>query len=186
MTSVRLFTILCALLALAGCAAPYQPYVSENAGKVRIKLANGSNFSSVAGNLRTSVNGQCGEPVRLPQLFPYFGAPVVQKYPRPGSDAANTYPRAQMFGASDPTRSDSAELQLAPGRYLFSFFAGIGLSNCGLGAFIDLDPKRQYEIEFRFDTTARQCLISATRLDESEGRAEWRKYEFLSGEACKK
>lgn len=186
MTCIRLFTILCALLALAGCAAPYQPYVSENAGKVRIKLANGAIFSSVAGNLRTSVNGQCGEPVRLPQLFPYFGAPVVQKYPRPGSDAANTYPRAQMFGASDPARSDSAELQLAPGRYLFSFFAGIGLSNCGLGAFIDLDPKRQYEIEFRFDTTARQCLINATRLDESEGRAEWRKYEFLSGEACRK
>ena len=186
MTRVRLFTPLCALLALAGCAAPYQPFVSETSGKVRIKLANGAIFSSVAGNLRTSVNGQCGEPVRLPQLFPYFGAPVIQKYPRPGSDPANTYPRAEMFGASDPTRSDSAELQLAPGRYLFSFFAGIGLSNCGLGAFIDLDPKRQYEIEFRFDTSTRQCLINATRLDEREGRMEWRQYAFLNGEACKK
>ena len=91
-----------------------------------------------------------------------------------------------MFGASDPTRSGGAELQLAPGRYLFSFFAGIGLSNCGLDGFIDLDPKRQYEIEFRFDTSTRQCLINATRLDEREGRMEWRQYAFLNGEACRK
>ena len=53
-------------------------------------------------------------------------------------------------------------------------------------AFIDVDPKRQYEIEFRFDVNARQCLVSATRLDESAGRMEWRKYALRSGEACTK
>ena len=180
------FATLCILLYLAGCAAPYKPYLSDTAGKVRIKLANGAIFSSVAGNLRPSVNGQCGEPMRLPQLFPYFGPPPAQKYSQSRPEPAGASPRAGMQGASEATRTDSAELQLAPGRYLFSFFAGIGLSNCGLGAFIDVDPRRQYEIEFRFDVIARQCLISATRLDDSEGRAEWRKYDFRSGEACSK
>ena len=124
--------------------------------------------------------------MRLPQLFPYFGPPPAQKYSQSRPEPTGASPRAGMQGASEATRTDSAELQLAPGRYLFSFFAGIGLSNCGLGAFIDVDPGRQYEIEFRFDVNARQCLVSATRLDDSEGRAEWRKYDFRSGEACSK
>ena len=186
MTRLGRFATLCTLLYLAGCAAPYKPYLSDTAGKVRIKLANGAIFSSVAGNLRSTVNGQCGEPVRLPQLFPYVGPPPALKYSQSRPDPNGAYPRADMQGSSEPTRTDSAELQLAPGRYLFSFFAGIGLSNCGLAAFIDVDPRRQYEIEFRFDVNARQCLVSATRLDESEGHMVWRKYEFRSGEACAK
>ena len=186
MTRLGRFATLCTLLYLAGCAAPYKPYLSDTAGKVRIKLANGAIFSSVAGNLRSTVNGQCGEPVRLPQLFPYVGPPPALKYSQSRPDPNGAYPRADMQGSSEPTRTDSAELQLAPGRYLFSFFAGIGLSNCGLAAFIDVDPRRQYEIEFRFDVNARQCLVSATRLDEGEGHMVWRKYEFRSGEACAK
>ena len=186
MKRLRRFATLCTLLYLAGCAAPYKPYLSDTAGKVRIKLANGAIFSSVAGNLRSTVNGQCGEPLRLPQLFPYLGPPPALKYSQSRPDPNGAYPRADMQGSSEPTRTDSAELQLAPGRYLFSFFAGIGLSNCGLAAFIDVDPRRQYEIEFRFDVNARQCLVSATRLDESEGHMVWRKYEFRSGEACAK
>ena len=96
--------------------------------------------------------------MRVPQLFPYFG-PAMQNASSSGTSYVPTYLRVGMQDSSDPTRSSEAELQLAPGRHLFSFFAGIGLSNCGLGALIEVEPKRQYEIEFRIDTSARQCLV---------------------------
>ena len=142
-------------------------------------------FSSVSGNVRAADDGKCGEPMQVPQLFPYFG-PLVQSSSRLGTDHVTTYPRAGMQDSSDPTRSSEAELQLAPGRHLFSFFAGIGLSNCGLGALIDVEPKRQYEIEFCFDTSARQCLVKATRLEEAQGRLAWQPYGLVNGVACKK
>jgi hypothetical protein len=185
MTRIHFFTVICTSLFLVGCAAPYQPYVSESASKVRLKLANGAVFSSVAGNVRSADDGKCGEPMRVPQLFPYFG-PSMRDNSRSGRDYVPTYLRASMQDSTDPTRGSEAELQLAPGRHLFSFFAGIGLSNCGLGALIDMEPKRQYEIAFRFDTEARQCLVTATRLEESQGRLAWQPYALSNAVACKK
>ena len=185
MTGINVFIILCASLFLGGCAGPYKPYVAESASKVRLRLANGMIFSSVAGNVRAADAGKCGEPMRLPQLFPYFG-PLVQSSSRLGTDPVTIYPRAGMQDSSDPTRSSEAELQLAPGRQLFFFAAGIGMSYCGLGALIDVEPERQYEIEFRFDTSAPQCLVKATRLEVAQGRLAWQPYGFVSGVACKK
>ena len=92
--------------------------------------------------------------MRVPQLFPYLG-PSMQDNSRSGRDYVPTCLRAGMRDSTDPTRSSEADLQLAPGRHLFLFFAGIGSSNCGLGALIDVEPKRQYEIEFRFDANHR-------------------------------
>ena len=182
MTRINVFIIPCISLFLAGCAAPYQPSVSESASKVRLRLANGLTFQA---SLATSDDSKCGEPMRVPPLFPYVG-PAVQNASSSGTNYVPTYLRVGMQDPSDPTRSSEAGLQLAPGRHLFSFFAGIGLSNCGLGAPIEVEPNRHCEIEFRFDTSARQCLVKATRLEEVQGRLVWQPYEFVNGVACKK
>ena len=182
MHRINIFITICMSLLLAGCAAPYRPYVGDSASKVRLRLANGLIFSSVAGNVRSADDGKCGEPMRVPQLFPYFG-PADENASRSSTDSLPNSLTAAVQKPSDSTRSNEAELQLAPGRHLFSFIAGIGMSNCAVPALIDLEPKRHYEIEFRFDTGARQCLVKATRLQEAQGRSAWQPYGFVKGDA---
>ncbi len=185
MNRSNIFFTICMSLLLAGCATPYRPYVGESASKVRLKLANGSIFSSVAGHVRTADDGDCGKPMRVPQLFPYFG-PADENASRSSTDSRPTSLTTAVHKPSDTTRSNEAELHLAPGRHLFSFFAGLGMSNCAVPALIDLEPKRHYEIEFRFDTSAQQCLVKATRLQEASGRSAWQPYGFVKGDACNK
>ncbi|HET9645510.1 MAG TPA: hypothetical protein VFP68_19610 [Burkholderiaceae bacterium] len=68
--------------------------------------------------------------------------------------------------------------------YVLGFIAGIGLSNCGVGGGFDLLPGRQYHVDFRFDTLARQCVITLERLDDAVAGA-WKAQPFLKGEVCK-
>jgi hypothetical protein len=163
---------------LIGCAAPYVPYTGSDASKLRLTLANGGIFSSAASNIRPVHDGKCGETVLVPQLFPYFG-------PRPATQgSAALYPRADMVGSPDPQRSDTVELKLTPGRYALAFIGGIGRSNCSVGGGFDLLPGRQYHVDFRFDTLARQCVITLRRLDDA-GALAWHTQPFLKGEMCK-
>lgn len=185
--SVSRVGLLCTAIALTGCAAPYAPYTGNDAAKVRLTLANGAIFSSVASNVRPVIDGQCGAPARLQQLFPYFGPPrdvPGRTTSSPGSQTPVVYPRAGMVDSPDALRSDAIELQLPPGKHLFSFIAGTGRSNCGVGAGIDLQPGRQYVLDFRFDTVAQRCVVTAKRLEATD-RAEWRSYGFMAGETCR-
>lgn len=186
MKQLRRFGAICALLALVGCASPYAPYLADDAGKVRITLATTSSFSTLTANLRPVVDEKCGPPVRFQQLSPYVEPrrdqiDVIQRF-----EPAQTYPRAAMVGSTDPARSDAVELQLPPGRYLFSQIGVLGSSICAINAAIDIDPTRQYEIEFRIDGNAGKCDVGAKRLEEQGGRSQWRPYGFVRGEVCTK
>jgi hypothetical protein len=179
--------LLFAALGLAGCAASYTPYAADTAAKVRLRLGNGALFSALTTNLRPIVDGKCGEVVSLPQLRQYVLPPTGNQSLRPSpSETGTTYPRAGMQGSTDPLRSDTAELQLAPGRYVFSLIGSLGPSMCGAATVIDVDPNRQYEIEFRVDGVARKCYASTSRLDKQDDAAQWRAYATVSAEACSK
>jgi hypothetical protein len=179
--------LLCNTLGLLGCAASYTPYAADTAAKVRLRLGSGALFSALSSNLRPVVDGKCGEPVRLPQLRQYVLPPTGNRTGRPSaSETGTTYPRAGMRGSTDALRSDSAELQLAPGRYVFSLIGSLGPSMCGAVAVIDVDPNRQYEIEFRIDGVARKCYSSTTRLDKQDDSAQWRPYGTASAQTCAK
>ena len=88
-----------AIALLGACAAPYAPYTGDNPAKLRLRLANGIEFSS-------------------------HGASIEKTRKRDFTDDVKTitYARASMVGSPDPTRGDAAELQLAPGRYLVTLF----------------------------------------------------------------
>lgn len=188
-TSTSKLYALWVAITLTGCAAPYSPYTGNDAAKVRLTLANGAIFSSVASNVRPVVNGKCGLPVRLQQMFPYLGPTLARNVPSsmtfsPGVQTAVVYPRAGMVDSPDPMRSDAVELQMPPGKHLFLFFAGTGLANCSVGAGIELQAGRQYLLNFRFDTHAQKCLVTAKRLETTD-TAEWRSYDLIAGEVCK-
>lgn len=165
---------------LTACAAPYVPHTGSDASKLRLTLVNGSGFSSAASNIRPVTGGKCGEPVRVQQLFPYYGPRVASSSSSQTSPVL--YPRANMLGSPDPQRSDTVELALAPGRYLIGFIAGHGLSNCGVGGGMDLQAGRQYRLDFHFET--QQCTISLERLDDVASDT-WRTQPFIKGDVCK-
>ncbi|MED5619665.1 hypothetical protein [Ideonella sp. BN130291] len=176
---------LCAA-ALAGCAAPYQPYAGGDAAKVRIALGQAGVFSSVAGNLRTITDGKCSAPVRLPQLFPYAepSTATVRKDGR-SDTGPSLYPRAGMVGSPDPTRSDVVELQLPAGRYQFALFGSLGPSICGMGVELHLERSGQYEIDIGIDGLARQCRAQTKRLDmPTAAQAQWRSTPMLPATPC--
>jgi hypothetical protein len=185
LTSTRHSAAVLAAAALAGCAAPYQPYTGTDAAKVRIALGQAGVFSSVASNLRTVTDGKCGAPVRLPQLFPYAepSTATVRKDGRTDT-GPSLYPRAGMVGSPDPTRSDIVELQLPPGRYQFSLFASLGPSMCGLGVELDLDRSGQYQIDVGIDGLARKCRVQTKRLDPQATQVLWRHTPILPATAC--
>lgn len=191
MTSISLGKIFLALAAatlVAGCVAPYKPHLSDTAGKVRLKLTGGM---SGVGHLRPIVDGKCGERALLPQLLAYAEPATGLTRPRDGMEMSSTYLRAAMQDSPDPARSDVSELQLAPGRYLFamvSISGGVGGSfwHCGVNAVTDIDASRQYEFELRLESgsSAPQCRLVATRLEEQGAHALWRPYALLGGKAC--
>lgn len=175
-TPSRLAALISASL-LAGCAAPYAPYTGADASKLRLLLSHGTHFSSAGSTIRPVDGGKCGDVIRIPSLYPYFGwtressvsGPVLQ-------------PRADMVGSPDPQRSDTVELRLAPGQYALTFIAQIGRHECFVGGGLDLLPGQQYQVDFRFDMPARRCVISWEQLDNAAGT--WRKQPFLKGELC--
>jgi hypothetical protein len=172
------------VIGLTSCAAPYVPYVpagTETASKIRIK-ASGS-FTTLAGNFRTSDGGACGPAVRMPLISPNFVAPA-EKYPRIGSETVRSNPRAGMFDSTDATRTDIVELQIAPGRYLFSLFGGAGYSQCGISPQVDLEAGRQYQLEFIFDNSGKKCFVVGSRSDSQDGRELWRTYAFSKAPVC--
>lgn len=181
--SFRLLGVVAAL-GLTSCAAPYIPYApsgSEAASKVRVKA--GGFFTVLAGNFRTSPSGRCGPAVRMPLITPYFVAPA-EKYPRIGLDTVRSNPRAGMADSPDSARTDVLELQVAPGRYLFSLFGGAGYSQCGIAAHIEFEAGRQYQLDFAFDGAGKQCFVVASRLDPQDGREAWRTYAFSKAPLC--
>jgi hypothetical protein len=169
------------LLGVAGCAAPYAPLISDTTTKVRVKGV--GSFLALGGSFRTSGTDQCGSAVRLPGIMGYEFAPVEQ-YPRLGSDAERSNPRAAMFESPDPKRLDIVELQIAPGRYLFSLGAAATRSQCGVSPLIDLEAGREYQIEFLNDVVGNRCSATAMRLDPLEGRQAWRAYAFSKAAVC--
>ena len=173
-------------IALTGCAASYTPYPGNDAAKVRLTLANGAN-PSVGGTVHQVVDGKCGAPTLLQPIFPYFGLPRdVHGHIAGTPDSAPPvlYSRAGMVDSPDPLRSDTVELQMAPGKHLFSFIATVERSHCNVSAGIDLQPGRQYVLDFRFDALAQKCVVTAKRL-ETTNNAEWRPYGFVAGNVCK-
>jgi hypothetical protein len=168
-------------LSVAGCAAPYAPVLSDTTTKVRMK-GSGS-FLALGGDFRTSDSAQCGAAVRLPGIMSYQFAPN-DKYTRIGSDADRLNPRAAMFDSPDPKRLDIVELQISPGRYLFSLGAAGARSQCGVSPLIDLEAGREYQIEFFNDAMSNRCSASAMRLDPVEGRQIWRAYAFSKAAVC--
>lgn len=171
---------------LTSCAAPYVPYVpsgAEAASKVRVKAS--GFFTVLAGNFRTSDSSPCGPAVRMPLISPHFVAPA-EKYPRIGLDTVRSNPRAAMVDSPDATRTDVVEMQMAPGRYLFSLIGGAGYAQCGIAPHIELEAGRQYQLEFVFDSAGKKCFVVASRLDPQDGREAWRTYAFSKAPVCTK
>ncbi len=163
------------LLSVAGCAAPYAPVISDTTTKLRVK-GSGS-FLALGGDFRTSDSAQCGAAVRLLGIVSYQFAPN-DKYTRIGSDADRLNPRAAMFDSPDPKRLDIVELQIAPGRYLFSLGAAAAQSRCSVSPLIELAAGREYQIDFVYESSGNRCIATATRLEALEGRQVWRAYAF--------
>lgn len=174
-----------ASLVASGCATRYVPSTAPDAGKLRVRLGSGYLFSSVATVLRPIGNEKCGAAVSVPSIFPYSPPHSGTHHPAQTATATPpTFARAGMHGSTEASRSDSIELQVAPGRYIVALHGGLGTSVCSVSGAIDLQPQRQYEIEFRFDTVARKCLAAATRLDERDGRLQWVPQGMNAAPAC--
>lgn len=178
-------TAIVASLALTGCATRYAPSTAPDTSKLRVRMGGAHLFSSVAPVLRPISNGQCGSAVSVPSIFPYSPGQSGTHHPAQTATATPpTFARAGMHGSTEASRSDSIELQLAPGRYIVALHGGLGTSICSVSGAIELQPHRQYEIEFRFDTVARKCLAAATRLDERDGRLQWVPQGMNAAPAC--
>jgi hypothetical protein len=171
--------------ALAGCAAPYQPYAGDDAAKVRIALGRAGVFSSLTANLRTINDGKCSAPVRMPQLFPYVepSTATVRKDGR-SDTGPSLYPRAGMVGSPDPAHSDTMELQLAPGRYQFTLIGALGPSMCVMGVELHLDRSGQYEVGIAIDGQSRKCRANTKQLDPQAVAGPWRPAPMLPATPC--
>ncbi len=166
---------------LSACAASYVPSSDPNAAKVRLRNQSRGMLSSVMTYTRPVGPSGCGTRVSLPQLWPYGDltppapvGPTPQPAPPP-----RTYPRLGMFGANEGTRTDNAELLIAPGRHLFEFHASVP-GYCRLDSFVDLEAGHQYEVSFDIDGSTRRCTVTLSRL---EGQA-WRITPLAPKTAC--
>lgn len=178
---LRLSTSLAVVALLSACAASYVPSTDPNATKVRVRNQSGGLLSSVMVYTRPVGASSCGTRVSSPQLWPYGDltppapvGPTPQPPPPP-----RTYPRVGMAGATDGTRTDNAELLIAPGRHQFEFHASVP-GYCRLDAFVDLEAGRQVELNFAIDGSTRRCTVTARRL---EGQA-WQAMALAPKQTC--
>ena len=178
-----------ATLLLLGCAAPYVPHAGDDAAKLRLRLGVGPAWlGTLTSNLRPVVDGRCGEPVRVPQLATYT-PPSTAGGPARGPTAndpaaAYQYPRAGMHESPEPTRSDVAELRLAPGRFMVTMIGALGPRHCRLVTVLDLEAGRQYGADLRLDEMPGQCTLRSTRLETQDGTPRWQRYARVPADVC--
>lgn len=178
-----LWLALPALALLGACATPYQPHDEAQAAKVRIRLERGPLLASLVSNVRPLQAGRCGAPTVLPTVRPYAGPPPAQVGPQ-STQAPPTFARVGMHGGDDPLRSDNVELLLPPGRQMFMLALVAGTSQCRVEVAFELEPRRQYQLHYVFDTTQRRCRAHATRLDDTLAPPRWVPQPYAPELAC--
>ena len=77
-TSMRVIVLSASLAALlSACATSYTPTTRPDAAKLRVRLLNPGSGMQLTAFLRPlGADRTCGEPVRAPMMFPYFGPPA--------------------------------------------------------------------------------------------------------------
>lgn len=172
--------VLAAALLLAACAAPYRPQTGDDAAKMRVRMANGAGISTLWTHVRPVTEGRCGSVVRLGMLTPYVPPGNAPARGPTVTDTPAQAPRAAMVGSPDPLRTDVGEYALAAGRYQVGLIGTTFGQQCAASALLTLEAGRQYELELRFDSAQRRCLIQAARL---EGQA-FQSQPIASGDAA--
>lgn len=151
---------------LGACAAGYVPSSEPGAAKVRVRNLSTGILSNVTPFTRPVGASGCGTRVGLPQLSRIGGETAAA--PIPGSMAPvappRTYPRLGMLGGNEPTRTDNAELLIAPGRHQFEFHAS-SPRYCRIDAHVHLESGRQYEVNFAIDAVSGVCKVGFNRLE---------------------
>jgi hypothetical protein len=174
------------LVGLSSCATPYAPYASDDAAKLRIRLTGNSVVATMTPYLQPINGGQCGPRIAVPGLAEPMTESQLQRQEMAGRAVRPTNPRADMHDSTDPSRIDSAELRLAPGRYALSMLGTYGGSYCVVGGTLEVAANRQCDMDFSF--TAGQCVATVRRLEAPlgpQGRLQWTRYGFEPGQPCK-
>jgi hypothetical protein len=153
------------VLLLAACATPYRPHAGEDAAKMRVRMANGAGITTLWTHVRPVTDGRCGSVVRLGMLTPYVPPGNTPARGPTVNDAPAQAPRAAMVGSPDPLRTDVGEYALASGRYQVGLIGTTFGQQCAASALLTLEAGRQYELELRFDSAQRRCVIQAARLE---------------------
>ena len=153
---------LCALL--SACATSYTPTTRPDAAKLRVRLLNPGSGMQLTAFLRPlAADRTCGEPVRTPMMFPYFGPPAQTREPL-SDQKPPTFPRADMIGSPDPSRSDVVELHIDPGRYSLRLAGAMGTLHCEVTTEVELTAGGQHEVSYSLERSTRQCLAAGARI----------------------
>jgi hypothetical protein len=190
--------------ALASCASapPLQPYEGADAARLRVLLVYPPSYKptllSLSNHVQASValrpvsGTTCGSASAVPALAMYHGRTAgAQLGPAgtPGMPAQPVkYPRAGMWGATEPEHSESAELKLTPGLHVVTFsttYVRPGWrTTCPANELaVRLEPKGQYQLAIGFSNDGK-CYGQYLRMEPPNLTAGQIARRGAAGEVC--
>lgn len=172
-----------ALLASCASAPPIQPYEGADAARLRVLLVYPPSYKPSLMSLNNSVQASvavrpvqgttCGSVSAVPPLAMYHGsASRAQLGPAgtPGMPAEPVkYPRAGMWGATEPENTESAELKLTPGLHVLTFSTTYlrpgWRTTCPANELaVRLEPNGQYQLAIGFSNDGK-CYGQYLRME---------------------
>lgn len=190
------------LLASCASAPPHKPYEGADAARLRVLLVYPPSYKPSLMSLNNHVQASvalrpvhgttCGNVSAVPALAMYHGAASrAQLGPAgtPGMPAEPVkYPRADMWGATEPENSESAELKLSPGLHVLTFsttYVRPGWrTTCPPNELaVRLEPKGQYQLAIGFSNDGK-CYGQYLRMEPPSLTAGQITKRGGAGEVC--